>query len=59
LDALYPKGRTSRPCREQAVYPYRLKDLTIERPNQVWATDICYLPMAQENLVFDRHYGLV
>ena len=29
------------------IYPYRLKDLLIDRPNQVWCADICYIPMAR------------
>ena len=29
------------------VYPYLLKDVSVERPNQVWATDIGYIPMAR------------
>ena len=46
LRALYPKPRTSQPGVGHTVYPYRLRGLSIERPNQVWATDICYIPMA-------------
>jgi len=47
LVALYPKRRTSLPGRGHTIYPYRLKGLSIDRPNQVWAADICYLPMAK------------
>ncbi len=47
LSALYPKPRTSQPGAGHKVYPYLLKGLSIERPNQVWASDICYVPMAQ------------
>ena len=47
LSALYPKPRTSQPGAGHKVYPYLLKGLSIERPNQVWASDICYIPMAQ------------
>ena len=46
LRALYPKPRTSQPGVGHTVYPYLLRGLSIERPNQVWATDICYIPMA-------------
>ena len=47
LRALYPRPRTSQPGAGHTVYPYRLRGLSIERPNQVWATDICYMPMAR------------
>ena len=47
LSALYRKPRTSQPGAGHKVYPYLLKGLSIERPNQVWASDICYIPMAQ------------
>ena len=45
--ALYPKRRTSAPGRGHKVYPYLLTGVSVERANQVWATDICYLPMAK------------
>lgn len=46
LEALAPKPRTSRPGHERPAFPYLLRGLTIERPNQVWATDITYIPLA-------------
>ena len=47
LEAIYPKPRTSRPHPDHKVYPYLLRDLSIETPNQVWAADITYIPMSR------------
>ena len=47
ITALYPMANTSRPGKGHKIYPYLLKGLDIDRPNQVWATDITYVPMAQ------------
>ena len=41
LQALYPRRRTSQPGKGHKIYPYLLRDLVIDRPNQVWAADIC------------------
>lgn len=45
IEALYPKKRTSDPHKAHRVFPYLLRNLAIERANQVWAADITYLPM--------------
>lgn len=47
ITALYPKRNTSQPGKGHKVYPYRLRGLKIDRPNQVWCSDICYMPMAR------------
>jgi putative transposase len=47
LRAVYPKPRTSQPGKGHKIYPYQLRGLSITRPNQVWASDICYIPMAK------------
>jgi len=47
LEALYRRPRTTVPNPAHKVYPYLLRDVPVTRPNQVWATDITYVPMAQ------------
>jgi putative transposase len=45
LEAVYPRPRTSIPYSGHTVYPYLLRGMSIERPNQVWAADITYIPL--------------
>jgi putative transposase len=45
LEAIYPKPRLSVPGRGHRIYPYLLRDVRIERTDQVWSTDITYVPM--------------
>jgi len=45
IEAVYPKGNLSKACKMHLKYPYLLRDLHIEYPNQVWSTDITYVPM--------------
>ncbi len=47
LEAIYPKPKTSCPHPNHKVYPYLLRGKTIDRPNQVWAADITYIPMSR------------
>lgn len=42
---IYRKPNTSKPCKENRIYPYLLRGLDINRANQVWAMDITYVPM--------------
>ena len=45
LMPIYQKPNTSRPAKAHKTYPYLLKGLRVARPNQVWASDITYIPM--------------
>jgi len=47
VEALYRKPNTSKPAPGHQIYPYLLRGMTIDRPNQVWAMDITYIPMAR------------
>lgn len=45
LQALYPKPRTTRPGTAHRLYPYLLRGVAIEQPDQVWSADITYIPL--------------
>ena len=47
IETLYRKPNTSKPAPGHKIYPYLLRDLSITRPNQAWAMDITYIPMAR------------
>jgi putative transposase len=47
IEALYRRPNTSKPAEGHRIYPYLLRGLAVERPNQVWAMDITYIPMAR------------
>ena len=47
IEAIYRRPNTSKAAPGNKIYPYLLRDLAIDRPNQVWAMDITYIPMAR------------
>jgi putative transposase len=47
LEAVYPKPRLSRSAPGHRIYPYLLRGMTIDRPNQVWSTDITYIRLVR------------
>jgi putative transposase len=47
IEAIYPKPNTSKKHPENKIYPYLLRGLKVDRVNQVWCTDITYIPMAK------------
>jgi len=47
IEAIYRRPNTSKPAPGHTIFPYLLRRLPVTRPNQVWATDITYIPMAR------------
>ena len=47
IAALGPKPRTTKPAPGHTIYPYLLRDITVDRVNQVWAADITYIPIGR------------
>jgi len=47
LEAIYPKPKLSAAGRGHRIYPYLLRNVSIQRPDQVWSTDITYVPLAR------------
>ena len=47
IQAIYPKKQAKNERNEHTIYPYLLKDVKIMQPNQVWSTDITYIPLQQ------------
>ena len=45
IEAIYPKRRTTWPGAGHKIYPYLLRDVAVTRPNQVWGSDITYVPL--------------
>lgn len=45
IEAIYPKPKTSKPAVGHKIYPYLLRNVAVERVNQVWSSDITYIPM--------------
>jgi putative transposase len=49
IEAIYPKRRTTWPGAGHKIYPYLLRNVEVTRPDQVWASDITYVPLLQPN----------
>jgi putative transposase len=47
IEAIYRRPNTSKPAPGHTIFPYLLRKLSVTRPNQVWGTDITYIPMAR------------
>ena len=46
IEALYRKPNTSKPAPGHKIHPYLLRGMTVDRPNQVWAMDLTYVPLS-------------
>jgi putative transposase len=55
LEALFPKPRTTIPASDARVYPYLLRDRVLTHVNEVWSSDITYVPMRQGFMYPTRH----
>ena len=47
IEAIYRRPNTSKPAPGHKIYPYLLRDVVVDRPDQAWAMDITYIPMAR------------
>jgi putative transposase len=59
IEALYRRPRTTKPEPGHKIYPYLLHGMAITRPNQVWAIDITYIPMARGFVSSPASAGLI
>ena len=60
IEAVYRRPNTSKPSPQHKVYPYLLRGVEINRVNQVWASDITYIPMARgESVLWSSWTGTV
>ena len=50
LEAIYPKPRTTKPGQGHKKYPYLLRNLKIDTPDQVWSSDITYIPLGNSHV---------
>ena len=56
IEAIYRRPRTSKPGPGHKIYPYLLRGVTVGQPDQVWCTDITYIPMAR-GFVYELQEG--